>query len=109
MTTLVKGTKYPKLFNKILKWKKSKNDGYFITSLSTRSGEETLEWYWYSDRYKMTRYFIEADWDEKEKEVTKKQYIAAEESAGFYPRVDGETATDSFSGNSISGRTENGD
>ncbi len=54
----------------------------------------------------MTKYFLKAEWQDEGKEVTKEQYMAAEENAGFHSKFEGEPATASFGGKGIEGWTE---
>lgn len=60
------------------------------------------------------KYFLKGSWEKEYTEVTKEQYIEAEEGAGFFPKPGcGDVATDSFSGHGIRGKVnyedENGD
>lgn len=57
------------------------------------------------------KYFLKGDWEKDYTEVTKKQFIDAEENAGFYSNDPDETATDDFDGHGVSGKVEyeNGD
>lgn len=52
-----------------------------------------------------TRYFLKADWQKDWTEVTKEQYIAAEQAAGFHSNGYG-PATAEFDMGSVHGRTE---
>lgn len=49
------------------------------------------------------KYFLKGDWEKEYTEVIKEQYIQAEKSAGFCSKVEGERATDAFSGHGVSG------
>lgn len=53
------------------------------------------------------RYYLKADFMDEEKEVTKQEYINAEQAAGFHSKFGlNAVATGSFGGGGISGRTE---
>lgn len=52
------------------------------------------------------KYFLKGDWEKDYTEVTKKQYLAAEGNAGFWPDEPDEIATADFDGHGISGKVE---
>ncbi len=54
----------------------------------------------------MAKYFLKAEWQDEGTEVTKEQYMAAEENAGFHPKFEDEPATQSFGGRGIEGWIE---
>jgi hypothetical protein len=54
----------------------------------------------------MVKYFLKASWQDKGKEVTKEQYMMAEENAGFHSKFEDKPATASFAGKGIEGWTE---
>ena len=52
----------------------------------------------------MDRYFLKADWQDEETEVTKQAFLEAEKNAGFYSRTGEDTcATAGFSARGIRG------
>jgi len=56
---------------------------------------------------KKTKYFLKADWEDEYKEVTEKQFIAAERGAGFHSKFGADhVATGGFSGSGVSGKIE---
>lgn len=52
------------------------------------------------------RFFLKAAWQDREVEVTKEQFVAAERNAGFRPKGEdrGQPATAGFGNGSVSGR-----
>lgn len=61
----------------------------------------------------MEKYYLKADWQDEWQEVTKKEWVKAERSAGFRPKCASTDeaymttcATGGFSGGGISGKTE---
>jgi hypothetical protein len=53
------------------------------------------------------KYYLKADWQSEYQEVTKEQFIDAEQSAGFHSKFGpNEIATGGFSGRGISGKVE---
>lgn len=52
------------------------------------------------------KYFLKGDWEKDYTEVTKEQYVDAEEKAGFWPDEPDEVATAAFGGHGISGKVE---
>jgi hypothetical protein len=61
----------------------------------------------------MTKYFLKAEHQDKEEQVTKEQFIRAERNVGFHPKCAHDSpnywttcATGGFSGSGMSGRIE---
>lgn len=52
------------------------------------------------------RYYLKNAWETDFKEVTVKQFIQAERSAGFFPKAGQGVATGGFSGRGVRGRVE---
>ena len=54
----------------------------------------------------MVKYFLKISWQKEATEVTKEQYMMAEENAGFHSKFEDKPATASFTGKGIEGWTE---
>jgi hypothetical protein len=56
----------------------------------------------------MIKYFLKTPWNVEEIEVSKEEFIKAEEISGFFGKIDGETATWNFSNSKtgLSGRQQ---